>query len=189
MRAGELGALKITRVNLLRSTLDVIESASEVRGRLVAGPTKTGKSRTITLSRSLTEVLGRHIEQYPSSDGLVFTASEGGAMRHRNFYRRRFKPAVARTGLVEDLRFHDLRHTCAAPLIASGRHLEEVKVYLGHSSIRVTSDRYGHLFPEARQALAQCLDDTFRAAAVDLPRPVKVRYPHDTLTPVPRRHS
>ena len=86
-------------------------------------------------------------------------------MRHRNFMRRHFKPAVESAGTLPDgLRFHDLRHTCAALLIASGRHLEEVKDYLGHSSIRVTSDRYGHLFPKARAELADALDATFEAA-------------------------
>jgi ketosteroid isomerase-like protein len=45
-----------------------------------------------------------------------------------------------------------------------GRHMEEVKDYLGHSSIRVTSDRYGHLFPAARVAIADALDARFRTA-------------------------
>ena len=69
------------------------------------------------------------------------------------------------------MRFHDLRHTCAALLIAAGRHLEEVKTYLGRSSIRVTSDRYGHLFPEARAAIADALDATYREAPAAPPRP------------------
>jgi hypothetical protein len=42
--------------------------------------------------------------------------------------------------------------------------MEEVKDYLGHSSIRVTSDRHGHLFPRARQELADGLDETYRRA-------------------------
>jgi integrase len=95
--------------------------------------------------------------------------AEGGPIRQRNFYRRHFKPAVLRVGLPDRLHFHRLRHTCAAFLIANGRHMEEVKDHLGHSSIRVTSDRYGHLFPNARQALAQSLDETFRRAAVAPP--------------------
>jgi len=66
--------------------------------------------------------------------------------------------------LPTDLRFHDLRHTCAALLIANGRHMEEVKDYLGHSSILVTSDRYGHLFPHARQERADSLDRLFHPA-------------------------
>jgi hypothetical protein len=94
-------------------------------------------------------MLGEHIGRYPSPDGWVFTAAEGGPVHHHNFRRRQYTPAVESAELL-GVRFHDLRHTCAALLIAAGRHLEEVKTYLGHSSIRVTSDRYGHLFPEAQ---------------------------------------
>jgi integrase len=56
-------------------------------------------------------------------------------------------------------------HVRAALLIANGRHMEEVKGHLGHSSIRVTSDRYGHLFPQARQELADSLEEKYRNAA------------------------
>jgi integrase len=75
------------------------------------------------------------------------------------------RQAVASDELPDGLRWHDLRHTCSAFLIANGRHMEEVKEYLGHSSLRVTSDRYGHLFPQARAAMADALDKTFRAAS------------------------
>src|SRR5215211_3999886 len=84
-------------------------------------------------------------------DSFVFTATECGPLRLRNFYARHFRPAVARARLPKQLRFHDLRHPCAALLIANGRHMEEMKDHLGHSSIRVTSDRCGHLFPRAPQ--------------------------------------
>ena len=121
----------------------------------------------------LAEMLGEHIGRYPSPDGWVFTAAEGGPVHHHNFaahYRAAYASASAivrrrRQAPYEGVRFHDLRHTCAALLIAAGRHLEEVKTYLGHSSIRVTSDRYGHLFPEARAAIADALDATFRRIA------------------------
>lgn len=141
----------------------------EVRGKLVVGPTKTGRPRTLTLPRFLAEMLGEHIGRYPSRDGFVFTMAEGGPIRQRNFHRRHFKPTALQVGLSESLHFHSLRHTCAAFLIANGRHMEEVKDHLGHSSIRVTSDRYGHLFPNARQALAESLDETFRRAAAAPP--------------------
>ena len=133
----------------------------------------------VGIPRLLAQVLGEHVEQYPSKDDFVFTSREGGAIRHRNFYRRHFRPAalVARERAIADdrgneaipadLRFHDPRHTCAAILIANGRHMEEVKEHLGHSSIRVTSDRYGHLFPSARQALAEGLEAVFQEASAD----------------------
>jgi integrase len=147
-----------------RRTIDVRESIGEVRGRIVVGPTKTGRPRTITVPRFLAEMIGEQIGEY-SSDEYVFTAAEGGPVRHRNFMRRHFKPAVTAAELDDGLRWHDLRHTTAALLVANGRHLEEVKDYLGHSSIRVISDRYGHLFPKARAELADALDDTFAKAS------------------------
>jgi site-specific recombinase XerC len=164
LRAGEVWALTPARVNVFARTIDVVESLCDVRGNLVIGPTKTGKRRTITVPRFLAEMVGDHMGRF-SSPEYVFTAKEGGPVRHRNFMRRHFKPAVERVPkLPPGLRFHDLRHTCAALLIANGRHLEEVKDYLGHSSIRVTSDRYGHLFPKARAELADALDKTFSGA-------------------------
>ena len=43
--------------------------------------------------------------------------------------------------------------------------MEEVEDHLGHGSIRMTSDRYGYLFPSARKALAESLETTFLASA------------------------
>lgn len=164
MRAGELLALRMERVNLLHGKLEVVESPSEIRGRLETGPTKSGKARSLLIPSFLVKMMEEQIRLYPSRDGYLFAAPEGGAVRHRNFYRRYFKPAVAAAGLPPGLRFHDLRHTCAAILISNGKHMEEVKDYLGHSSIRATSDRYGHLFPKARVALRDALDRTFLSA-------------------------
>ena len=186
MRAGELAALRLPRLNLLAGTVDVTESMMEVGCQLVTGPTKTGRPRTLTLPRFLAEMLGEHIGSYPSPEGFVFTMAEGGPIRQRNFYRRHFKPAVLDAGLPAGLHFHSLRHTCAA-FLADGRHMEEVKDHLGHSSIRVTSDRYGHLFPKARQAVADGLDETFRRAASSSPA-TKMRPKARVLT-LPNAHQ
>jgi hypothetical protein len=58
----------------------------------------------------------------------------------------------------------DLRHTCAALLIAQGAHPRAIMERLGHSSITVTLDTYGHLLPGLDEALAEGLDATLRAA-------------------------
>ena len=93
---------------------------------------------------------------FPADSGRAGPAirTRPGAPQHR--LRRRI--AVTTAGLQPALRFQDLRHTCAALLIASGAHLQEVKEHLGHSSIRTTSDRYGHLYEEFRDALRDRLD-------------------------------
>ena len=71
------------------TTVEVRESTSEAGG-WHAGPTKTGKVRTITDPAFLAQMLGEHIGHY--SDRYVFTAAEGGPVHHRNFRRRHFLP-------------------------------------------------------------------------------------------------
>ncbi len=163
LRAGELWALRLERVNPLKRNLDVVESLSEVHGELVTGPTKTRARRSVSLPGFLAEMIGEHVGRYPSPEGYVFTAAEGGPVRHRNFMARHFYPAVARAELPEGLRFHDLRHTCAAILIGQGWGAKQIQERLGHASIRTTLDRYGHLFEGHDSELLERLDTIYRA--------------------------
>lgn len=166
LRAGELEALRLTSVNVLRGSLEVVESLSELSdGTLSVGPTKTGKTRSVTVPRFVAEAIGRHVAEYPSGDGWVFSTRDGRPMRHRNFMRRHFRPAVVAAGLPERLRFHDLRHTHAALLIAQGAHPKQVQERLGHGSIRTTFDRYGHLFDGHDAELLDALDGVARSAS------------------------
>lgn len=82
-------------------------------------------------------------------DDLVFTTKTGAPIRQHMFYRRYFKPAVRAALPAEKhgFRFHDLRHTCASLLIAAGAHPKAIQERLGHSSIQITMDRYGHSSP------------------------------------------
>jgi integrase len=64
-----------------------------------------------------------------------------------------------------ETRIHDLRHPCAALCIALGAHPKAIQERLGHSSITVTLDRYGHLFPKLDETLTARLDDMREAAA------------------------
>lgn len=66
--------------------------------------------------------------------------------------------------LPEAVRFHDLRHTCAAMLIAQCAHPKAIMERLGHSSIQVTLDRYGHLLPSLDEALTDGLEATYQAS-------------------------
>ena len=90
--------------------------------------------------------------------------------------KRHFKPAVVAAGLPERLRFHDLRHTAAALMIDEGASLEQVKKILGHSSIRVTSDTYRHLFDGHADELMKGLDARRARARVGCQAPVPGRH-------------
>jgi integrase len=163
MRWGELAALKVSRLNLLKGTVDVMESLAEINGHFFLQGTKTGARRSLSLPRFLAEMLGEHIGRFSGVDGHVFTAPEGGPLR-RTFIRRHFKPAAAAASLDPSFRFHDLRHTCASLLIAQGAHPKEIQERLGHSTIRLTFDRYGHLFPSLDERLREGLEQMFRSA-------------------------
>jgi integrase len=165
-RAGEVLARRRESVDLVRRVLTVDRSVSDVGGRLVVGPTKTGRARAVPIPGVLVPDLREHPSSRvgPEPDALLFASETGGLVSHAAWYRRRFRPAVARAGLPERLRYHDLRHTYAALLIARGAHPRAIMERLGHSSIQVTLGTYGHLFPTLDQALTSRLDQAIAAA-------------------------
>jgi integrase len=168
LRAGELWALKLERLNLRKQTVHVVESLSEIRGKLVTGPTKTRGRRTVTLPTFLSEQLADHIPRYASEGSYIFTAPKGGPVSHHNYMRRHFYPAARSARMPEGLRFHDLRHTCAAILTEKGWSPKQLQSRLGHASIRTTIDRYTHLFENHDSELLQNLDAIVRSARVQL---------------------
>jgi integrase len=82
----------------------------------------------------------------------------------QNFYVRHFLPAVQRAGLPEGVRFHDLRHTHCSILIGLGSHPKAIMERLGHSSITVTLNTYGHPFPEPDESLTGGLEEVLAGA-------------------------
>ena len=96
----------------------------------------------------------------------------GEVYRHSNFYKRVFQPAVRSIGR-EGFRFHDLRHTYATLLISQGAHPRVVMERLGHSSIQITMNTYGHLFPSEDEATSNRLEQVFQQASANVSRPVR----------------
>jgi integrase len=134
-----------------------------VGGKFHFGPTKTYQQRSVAIPGFLRDLLAQHLagSSDRSREALVFTLRAGGPLRHSNFRQRIWLPALKAAKLPLDLRIHDLRHTCASILIAQGEHPKMIQHHLGHSSITVTLDRYGHLFPSDVDAMAERLDQTF----------------------------
>ena len=171
LRPSELCGLRIGRLNLVKGTAEVAEALTVVRGRVEVGPTKTNIRRTVAIPRFLCDDLGAYLAARSqaagralTSDDYLFTAPEGGPLRRDLLHKRYFRPAVLKAGLPEGLRVHDLRHTCASILIGLGAHPKVIQERLGHSSITLTMDVYGHLFPSLNDALTERLDEVFRSA-------------------------
>jgi integrase len=125
LRAGELGGLLTSDVDLLRGVLHVNKALKDVNGKLELGPTKTHANRAVSLPGFLRTLQDEHMAQNPGSPGgHLFTMKKGQPLRHGLVYGRYFKTAVqqALPPELRALRFHDLRHTCAALSIAAGAH-------------------------------------------------------------------
>jgi integrase len=165
LRAGEIAGLRVRRLDSLKGRVEVAETLTDVDGTLVSNATtKSGKVRTVPIPRFIVEELAPLLSG-KSSGEYIFTSPEGGPLRHSNFYRRHFRPAVERAGLPDGVRFHDLRHTYAGFLIAEGAHPKAIMERMGHSSITVTLDRYGHLLPSLEEHLTEALNRSGKAAA------------------------
>ena len=158
LRASELRGLYWSSVDLRNGMVTVCQRADE---KGIIGPVKSGAGRRrISIPPALSFALKKWRLLCPPGD-LVFPNWEGNVEVHANIINRCWNPVCERTGLAAVTRdkdkkkhvatnynFHALRHFHASMLIASGATPKEVQVEMGHSSIQVTFDTYGHLFPE-----------------------------------------
>lgn len=154
LRWGEATALTPGDYDRLRRRLSVTKAVSKVEREV--STTKSGKHRTVSVVPHLAELLDAHIDSrgLQGSD-LLWSTSRGNPLHNSNWHRSVWNPALESAGLDDSVRIHDLRHTCAAWLIETGANPKEIQVWMGHSSITVTMDRYGHLFPDSLDELAE----------------------------------
>ncbi len=184
---GELSVTEAVK-EVTRQAAESIPARQRITDSLIVGPTKTYATRKVSVPPFLRDQLADHLARpLPGGDGptaFIFTTPDGSAVRHNLFYKRIYVPsaraafpertkraeAIARASdrspaTASPLRFHDLRHTCAAWLIAAGAHPLQIKLRLGHKEIRTTMDTYGHLFPSAEPELAGLLEAGYLSGA------------------------
>jgi integrase len=158
LRWGELAGLKRSRLNPIKGTLEVAETLVELNGRLEFSDGKTKAARrVISMPPFLLGEIDRHLSEHAKHPVVVFCGPDGGLLRRQNFLRRVWAPAVKRAGLAP-LRFHDLRHTAAGIMIEQGEHPKVISNRLGHASIQITMDVYGHLLPDLDEAVSDRLE-------------------------------
>jgi integrase len=163
MRLGELRALEWGDVDFQGGFIEV--RRAYVRGAITTP--KNGKSRRIDMSRQLAETLKSLLVErkrealakgWGEIPGQVFVNEDGGIIHEANLRNRVFFKALTKAGLRR-IRIHDLRHTFASLLLQNGESIVYVKDQLGHSSISITVDIYGHLVPGANRQAVDRLDD------------------------------
>jgi integrase len=156
VRFGELAALRVQRLDLLRRRAAINEAVAEVRGKTVFGTPKTHQARSVPIPPFLLGELSALVSG-KGPDGLVFTAPKGGVLRLQNFRHTVWEPAVRAVGL-DGLTPHALRHTAASLAIAAGADVKVVQQMLGHKSATMTLDIYGHLYGDRLDEVAARMD-------------------------------
>ena len=160
MRLGELLALQWDDVDWNGEFIHVQRSFRN--GRIT--DTKTGRSRRVDMSDQLRIELkalyrNRKEEGLKSGKGspeeIIFHTK--GQYTSQNTIRNIWKRLLRKAGLM-DRRLHDIRHTYASLLLSNGESPVYVKEQLGHSSIQMTVDIYGHLIPNSNRGAVNRLD-------------------------------
>lgn len=163
LRIGEAVALRWVDVDWHGSFLRIRNNW--VDGHFVTP--KSGKSRRVDMSDQLSATLKTlHTARkkltlqkgWKDVPEWVFISQVGTLVDPDNFRKRGFL-RLAKAADLPELHIHDLRHTFAALLIQQGESLVYIKEQMGHSSIRVTIDTYGHLIPGSNRQAVNKLDD------------------------------
>jgi integrase len=159
MRLGELLGLRWGDVDWQGKFIRVTRSYKV--GKM--SPTKTGKFRRVDMSDQLAEALKalltqRKREALETGRPVVDTIfHKDRKPMEQNFARVTFKRVLAKAG-IREIRVHDTRHTFASLLLSDGASPVYVKEQLGHTSIQMTVDIYGHLIPSSNRESVNRLD-------------------------------
>ncbi|MFH0812068.1 MAG: site-specific integrase [Pseudomonadota bacterium] len=123
-------------------------------------PKSTKSVRSIDLGPTVINELKKWKLACPKNElDLVFPNENGKPIDCNNMVKYHFHPALRRAGLRR-IRFHDLRHTYTTLLIAQGEHPKYIQTQMGHSSIKVTMDTYGHLMESVNREASKRLEMT-----------------------------
>lgn len=166
LRRGEALALRWDDVDLDRGLARIKGSLVRQHGRLIVSDTKTKSSRrTVALSPAMVGLLTRQkatqaVERLQAGNlwegsGFVFATALGVAVEPQNMLRT-VREAANKAGMT-GVTVHTLRHTYATTALLHGVPLKVVSVNLGHASIQITADIYGHVTDDAARAGAEAV--------------------------------
>jgi integrase len=154
LRRGELRALELSDIDLDANLIRVQRSWDAVEG-LIEPKLHAGR-RTVPVPGVLRSALVEHLGSLSRSSGLAFGQSARVPFQPKSLSNRA-GGAWKRAGL-QPITLHECRHTFASLMIAAGVNAKALSTYMGHASVMITLDRYGHLMPGNEREAAGLLD-------------------------------
>jgi integrase len=160
LRLGELRALEHGDVDLEAGLIRVQRSWDPKEGPIE--PKSRAGTRTVPIVAALRGHLAAHLLRQRRRSGLIFGRTETRPFDDRALAIRATK-AWTRAELTP-ITLHELRHSCASIFIAAGVNAKALSSYLGHASVTITYDRYGHLMPGSEDEAVKLVDDYIERA-------------------------
>jgi integrase len=154
LRRGELMALRWEDVDLAVGVIRV-ERSWDDKARVFVEPKSRAGRRRVPIAAVLRDILVEH--KLTARGELVATRADGHAPFVGDAVLERARRAWKRAGL-ESITMHEARHTFASLMIAAGVNAKALATYMGHASVTITYDRYGHLMPGNEGEAAALLD-------------------------------
>jgi len=154
LRLGELRALRWEDVDLAKGVIRVERSWDPKVGPI--DPKSRAGRRRVPVAALLRDYLIEHKMGSENSTGLVFGSTEHQPFNPSTVNRR--AATMWRALSLESITLHEARHTFASLMIAAGVNAKALSSYMGHSSVTITYDRYGHLLPGNESEAAELLD-------------------------------
>jgi integrase len=157
---GEVVALRRRDIDIAAAAVRISRQLTEARGQapFFAPPKTAAGRRRVILPGSIVAELQDHLDNYTglSPDALLFTSPRGELLRHSNFWRVTWVPAMTATGLT-GIHFHDLRHAGNHLVAEAGATLRELMERMGHASSRAALI-YLHSTDDRQRALAEAVE-------------------------------
>jgi integrase len=153
LRLGELQALHWEDIDFERGIIRVRRSWDRYEGEVE--PKSKAGTRSVPIAAILRRELIRH-RGSSTGTGFAFGRSPERPFSHSGVVVRAYR--LWREGRLDPIGLHECRHTFASLMIAAGVNVKALQVFMGHSSITVTLDLYGHLMPGSEDEAAALLD-------------------------------
>lgn len=164
LRRGELMAVLIGDVDLATGVIRV-EQAFDPKERVFVDPKSKAGRRTVPIPAVLRKYLSAHKLRLGWSEGLFFGRSPQTPFDDSSLAAR--AATAWKNAKLEAITLHEARHTYASLMIAAGVNAKALSSYMGHASVTITYDRYGHLMPGNEDEAAALLDRYLEKANVD----------------------
>ena len=150
-------ALRVEDVDLARGVIRV-ERAYDPKERVFIEPKSRAGLRSVPIAAVLRDYLDEDMLQLAWSEELFFGRTAGTPFDDSSLAARAATAWKSAEPKQTPVTLHDARHTFASLMIASGVNAKALLTYLGHSSVTITYDRYGHLMPGNEDEAAALLD-------------------------------